>query len=61
MIDERGYLSLDPNGAYLFFQLISRCYQRGSVPLTSNRPVMEWEEMFGGPGRKQPNQRAALQ
>ena len=47
MSDERGYLSLDPNGAYLFFQLISRCYQRGSVLITSNRPVMEWGEVFG--------------
>jgi hypothetical protein len=27
--------------------LISRCYQRGSVLITSNRPVMEWGEVFG--------------
>jgi DNA replication protein DnaC len=38
---------LKPNAAYLFFQLISRCYQRGSVLITSNRPVMEWGEVFG--------------
>jgi hypothetical protein len=61
MSDEMGYLTVDPNGAYLFFQLLCRCDQRGSVALTSNRPVMEWGEMFGGPGRKQPNPRAALQ
>jgi hypothetical protein len=30
----------------LFFQLISRCYQRSSVLITSNRPVMEWGEVF---------------
>ena len=42
-----GYLLLEPNAAYLFFQLISRCYQRGSVLITSNRPVMERGEVFG--------------
>jgi len=47
IIDELGYLPLEPNAAYLFFQLISRCYQRGSVLITSNRPVMEWGEVFG--------------
>jgi DNA replication protein DnaC len=47
ILDELGYLPLEPNAAYLFFQLISRCYQRGSVLITSNRPVMEWGEVFG--------------
>ena len=47
IIDELGYLPLEPNAAYLFFQLISRCYQRGSVLISSNRPVMEWGEVFG--------------
>jgi DNA replication protein DnaC len=47
IIDELVYLPLEPNAAYLFFQLISRCYQRGSVLITSNRPVMEWGEVFG--------------
>jgi DNA replication protein DnaC len=45
IIDELGYLPLEPNAAYLFFQLISRCYQRGSVLITSNRLVMECEEV----------------
>ena len=42
--------ALEPNAAYLFFQLISRCYQCGSVLITSNRPVMEWGEVFGDQG-----------
>ena len=42
MIDEPGYLPREPNAAYLFFQLISRCDQRGSVLIISNRPVLEW-------------------
>jgi hypothetical protein len=45
--DELGHLPLEPNAACLFFQLISRCYQRGSVLITSNSPVMEWVEVFG--------------
>ena len=40
--DELGYVPLDPNFVYLFFQLISRCYQRGSVLITPNRLFMEW-------------------
>ncbi len=47
IIDELGYLPLEPNAAYLFFQLICRCCQRGRVLITSNRPVMEWGEVFG--------------
>ena len=41
IIDELGYLPLDPNAAHLFFQLVSRRYERGSLLLTSNRSVGE--------------------
>ena len=47
IIDELGYLPLEVNAAHLFFQLISRRYERGSVLITSNRPVIEWGEVFG--------------
>ncbi|WP_293170463.1 IS21-like element helper ATPase IstB, partial [Oceanithermus sp.] len=46
IIDELGYLPLERNGAHLFFQLISRRYERGSVLLTSNRNVSEWGAVF---------------
>ena len=46
IIDELGYLPLEPNAAYLFFQLISRRYERGSMLITSNHPVMEWGEVY---------------
>jgi DNA replication protein DnaC len=42
-------LPFDPNAAHLFFQLISRRYERGSVLLTSNRSVGEWGTVFGDP------------
>ena len=47
IIDELGYLPFEPNAAHLFFQLVSRRYERGSVMITSNRPVGEWGIVFG--------------
>jgi DNA replication protein DnaC len=46
IIDEIGYL---PNraGANLFFQLISRRYERGPMILTSNQSFGSWGEVFG--------------
>jgi DNA replication protein DnaC len=46
IIDELGYLPFEPNAAHLFFQLVSRRYERGSVLVTSNRSVGEWGEVF---------------
>jgi DNA replication protein DnaC len=37
IIDEIGYIPIDHHGAHLFFQLISRRYERGSIVLTSNQ------------------------
>ena len=37
LIDEIGYLPIDSQGANLFFQLISRRYERGPMILTSNK------------------------
>lgn len=47
IIDELGYLPFDPKAAHLFFQLISRRYEKGSTLITSNRSVSEWGEVFG--------------
>ena len=47
VIDELGYLPFEPNAAHLFFQLVSRRYERGSVLITSNRSVGEWGTVFG--------------
>jgi DNA replication protein DnaC len=49
IIDELGYLPFEPNAAHLFFQLVSRRYERGSVLITSNRSVGEWGSVFGDP------------
>jgi DNA replication protein DnaC len=49
IIDELGYLPFEPNAAHLFFQLVSRRYERGAILLTSNRSVGEWGTVFGDP------------
>jgi len=47
IVDELGYLPLDPDAAHLFFQLVSRRYGRGAMLVTSNRAVGEWGSVFG--------------
>jgi DNA replication protein DnaC len=47
IIDELGYLPFEPNAAHLFFQLVSRRYERGAMLITSNRAVGEWGTVFG--------------
>ena len=49
VIDELGYLPFEPNAAHLFFQLVSRRYERGAILVTSNRSVGEWGTVFGDP------------
>jgi DNA replication protein DnaC len=49
IIDELGYLPFEANAAHLFFQLVSRRYEKGSILITSNRSVGEWGSVFGDP------------
>jgi DNA replication protein DnaC len=49
IIDELGYLPFEPEAAHLFFQLVSRRYERGALLITSNRSVIEWGSVFGDP------------
>ena len=49
IVDELGYLPFEPNAAHLFFQLVSRRYERGSMLITSNRSVGEWGTVLGDP------------
>ena len=45
--DEIGYLPINRQGANLFFQLVSRRYERGSIIITSNQSLGAWGEVFG--------------
>jgi DNA replication protein DnaC len=49
IIDEVGYLKLEPPEASLLFQVISERYERkGAVILTSNKAFSAWGEVFAG-------------
>jgi DNA replication protein DnaC len=49
IVDEFGYLPLAPQAAHLFFALVSRRYERGSMMVTSNRSVSEWGSVLNDP------------
>lgn len=46
IIDEIGYLPMDIQGANLFFQLITRRYEKNTTIFTSNKPFSQWNEVF---------------
>lgn len=48
IVDEVGFRPLDREEANLFFRLVSRRYERGSMILTSNKQVGAWPEVFAG-------------
>jgi DNA replication protein DnaC len=47
IIDEIGSIPSDRQGANLFFQLVSRRYEKGLILLTSNQSFGHWGEIFG--------------
>jgi len=46
IIDEIGYLPVDKLGANLFFQLITKRYERNSTIITTNQPFSKWGDVF---------------
>lgn len=46
IIDEIGYLPMDIQGANLFFQLITKRYEKNSTIFTSNKAFSSWNEVF---------------
>jgi len=48
MIDEVGYLPFSREEASHFFQVIAQRYERGSVVITSNLPLAQWDTTFAG-------------
>lgn len=48
-LDELGYVSLDPRGAELLFQIITDRDERASIACASNAPFSEWGATFTDP------------
>ena len=46
IIDEIGYLPFGREEASLFFQVVAKRYERGSIVLTSNLPFAQWASAF---------------
>jgi DNA replication protein DnaC len=46
ILDELGYLPLSREEASLFFRLLVRRYERGSLVVTSNKSFADWGEVF---------------
>jgi len=49
IIDEIGYLPVDKDSSYAFFQLIAARYEKRPTILTTNQPFSKWGEVFGDP------------
>lgn len=47
VVDEVGYLPLDRTEANMFFQLVTRRYERGTMIVTSNKSFTEWGGVLG--------------
>lgn len=47
ILDEVGYVPFSKAGAELLFDVLSNCYERLSVIVTSNLPFAEWAQVFG--------------
>jgi DNA replication protein DnaC len=46
LVDEIGYLPFGRDEANLFFNVVAKRYERGSMVLTSNLPFTQWHSAF---------------
>ncbi|SEW46663.1 IS21-like element helper ATPase IstB [[Clostridium] fimetarium] len=49
IIDELGYQRMDTDSANLFFNLISKRYEKSSTIITTNSPFSKWADIFKEP------------
>ena len=47
VLDEVGFVPLHKDGAELLFQVVSDCYERRSMIITSNLEFSQWNSVFG--------------
>ncbi|MCP5265140.1 MAG: ATP-binding protein [Burkholderiaceae bacterium] len=48
ILDEIGYLPMQKEQADMFFQVVAKRYEQGSIVLTSNLSFGDWQETFAG-------------
>lgn len=46
ILDELGYRSMAESTVEDFFEIVSRRYEKGSIIITSNRPLHRWDSVF---------------
>jgi len=44
--DEWGYVPIDSDGSKLLFQVVSECYERKSIIITTNLEFTRWNDIF---------------
>ena len=49
ILDELGFLRLNQHTVDEFYEIVSRCYEKGSMIITSNKSFEEWGEVFWDP------------
>jgi DNA replication protein DnaC len=49
LVDELGYVHLDPRGAELLFQVLTEREERAAIAVASNAPFSEWASTFTDP------------
>jgi DNA replication protein DnaC len=49
LLDELGYVQVDPRGAELLFQIITERDERASIAIGTNLPFSEWGAVFPDP------------
>lgn len=47
ILDEVGYFAFDELTANVFFQVVSKRYEKGAMIITSNKSYLEWGKTFG--------------
>jgi len=46
ILDELGYRSMAESTIEDFYEIVSKRYEKGSIIITTNRPVSEWGKVF---------------
>jgi len=49
LLDELGYVQIDPRGAELLFQIVTEREERASIAIATNLPFSEWGTVFPDP------------